>query len=105
MRNDADVKEIPSKLLLARVFGHSLSADNAFLDWHRAKFLSKRSVRHDTDTGGLLRCPVYNAERYVYLGSKGLDFLSLSFLFSSPDAILPLFDYIKATGRFVDTLR
>jgi hypothetical protein len=53
----------------------------------------------------LLRCPVVENERYEFLGSRGREFLHLDFLFSSPDALLPLFDFIRATGRLRDTLR
>jgi len=53
----------------------------------------------------LLRCPHYSGERYIYLGSQGRNLLSLSSLFSSRSRLSPLFDFVKATGRFTDTLR
>jgi hypothetical protein len=53
----------------------------------------------------LLRCTHYSAERYIYLGSRGPDFLRLSFLLFSSEALGPLFDFIKATGRFSDLIR
>jgi hypothetical protein len=53
----------------------------------------------------LTRCPATADERHEHLGTGGRDFLHLNFLFSSPEALLPLFDYIRASGRFTDTLR
>lgn len=53
----------------------------------------------------LLRCPRYSSERYLYLESLGLDFLVLDFLFSSSEALLPVFDFVRATGRFSDFIR
>ncbi|KAG8728522.1 hypothetical protein FRC10_004863, partial [Ceratobasidium sp. 414] len=53
----------------------------------------------------LLRCPLYAPERYIYLESNGSDFLYFDFLFSDPEALLPLFDHLKATGRFSCVLR
>lgn len=53
----------------------------------------------------LLRCPRYSSERYLYLESLGRDFLVLGFLFSSPEALLPLFDFVRATGRLSDFVR
>lgn len=53
----------------------------------------------------LLRCPSFVADRHEHLGSKDRDFLSLNFLFSNKAAIPFLFNYIKATGRFSDSLR
>ncbi|KAG8701171.1 cytochrome P450-dit2, partial [Ceratobasidium sp. 423] len=64
---------------------------------------------HDTTSSGLartlLRCPTYADPRQEHLSSKGHDFLRLSFLFHAPCALEPLFDYVKATGRFSDLLR
>ncbi|KAF8596392.1 hypothetical protein BDV93DRAFT_455060 [Ceratobasidium sp. AG-I] len=48
----------------------------------------------------LLRCRTFTAERHLHLTARGLEYLNLSFLFSFPDALAPLFAYIKATGRF-----
>jgi hypothetical protein len=53
----------------------------------------------------LTRCTAVADERFEFLGSRGRDFLHLDFLFSSPEALLPLFDFIRATGRFRDSLR
>jgi hypothetical protein len=53
----------------------------------------------------ILRCPHFASERYLYLESLGRDFLRLDFLFSAPVARLPLFDFLKASGRFTDILR
>jgi ribonuclease HI len=53
----------------------------------------------------LTRCTHFAPERYIYLESLGRDYLHLSFLLSSPKAISPLFDFIKATGRFSDSVR
>jgi ribonuclease HI len=53
----------------------------------------------------LTRCPAVAAERHEFLGSRGRDYLHLDYLFSTPEALLPLFDFIRATGRFRDTLR
>lgn len=53
----------------------------------------------------ILRCPHYASERYIHLESNGPDYTCLDFLFSEPEALLPLLDYLKATGRFVDTFR
>jgi hypothetical protein len=53
----------------------------------------------------LTRCPAFADERHEILGSKGRDFLHLDFLFSTREALPPLFDYIRVTGRFRDTLR
>jgi ribonuclease HI len=53
----------------------------------------------------LTRCPAVADERHEHLGVKGRDFLHLDFLFFSTEALLPLFDFIRASGRFRDTLR
>lgn len=53
----------------------------------------------------LLRCPSSAPERYQHLESRGRDFLRLDFLFFAREALSPLFDFIKATGRFTDIVR
>jgi ribonuclease HI len=53
----------------------------------------------------LTRCPAVAGDRHEFLGARGRDFLHLNYLFSSPEALLPMFDFIRATGRFRDTLR
>jgi ribonuclease HI len=53
----------------------------------------------------LTRCPAFADERHEILGSRGREFLHLDFLFSTREALLPLFDFIRVTGRFRDTLR
>jgi len=53
----------------------------------------------------VLRCPAYADERALHLEALGSDFLHLDFLFSAPEALSPLLDYITATGRFRDSLR
>lgn len=53
----------------------------------------------------LLRCPEHAATRHEHLASKGRDFLSLNYLFFNRAALPSLFSFVKATGRFVDTLR
>jgi ribonuclease HI len=53
----------------------------------------------------LMRCPAYADVRHEILGFRGRDYLHLDFLFSSREALLPLFDFIRVTGRFRDTLR
>jgi ribonuclease HI len=53
----------------------------------------------------LTRCSATADERHEHLGARGRDFLHLNFLFSSSEALLPLFDFIRASGRFTDTLK
>jgi ribonuclease HI len=53
----------------------------------------------------LLRCPAFVADSHEHLGSRGRDYLSLDFLFSNKSSLPFLFNYIKATGRFSDSLR
>jgi ribonuclease HI len=53
----------------------------------------------------ILRCPKYADIRYEHLGSWGRDFLCLNHLFFTKDALHVLFRYIKASGRFIDSLR
>jgi hypothetical protein len=53
----------------------------------------------------ILRCPTYADDRHKYLGTLGRDHLCLNFLFFTKGAVPALFRYIKATGRFIDTLR
>ncbi|KAF8600543.1 hypothetical protein BDV93DRAFT_447247 [Ceratobasidium sp. AG-I] len=48
----------------------------------------------------LLRCCTFAAERHAHLTSRGLEFIHLPYLLSSPAALTPLFSFIKATGRF-----
>ncbi|KAF8596963.1 hypothetical protein BDV93DRAFT_408265, partial [Ceratobasidium sp. AG-I] len=48
----------------------------------------------------LLRCRTFAAECHMHLASRGLEFLNLSYLFLSPDALASLFSFIQATGRF-----
>lgn len=52
----------------------------------------------------LLCCPRLASEPYVHLESNGRDYLHLGFLFSAPEAFPHLFDFLKATGCFIDTL-
>ncbi|EUC65957.1 reverse transcriptase from transposon X-element protein, putative, partial [Rhizoctonia solani AG-3 Rhs1AP] len=63
------------------------------------------SREYETVSHFLLRCPRYATERHEHLTTRGPDFLRLSFLFHAPDALRPLFDFIKATGRFPDLVR
>jgi ribonuclease HI len=53
----------------------------------------------------LMRCTAVADERYEALGARGRDYLHFNLFFSSSEALLPLFDFIRATGRFRDTLR
>lgn len=53
----------------------------------------------------MLRCPLYSSERYLNLESLGIDYLVLEFLFSLLEALLLVFDYVRATGRFSDFIR
>jgi hypothetical protein len=53
----------------------------------------------------ILRYPSYADVRYEFLGSLGRDFLSLNHIFFMKGALPALFRYIKATGRFIDSLR
>jgi hypothetical protein len=53
----------------------------------------------------LLRCPAFMADRHEHLGSRGRDYLLLDFLFSNRSSLPFLFNYIKATGCFSDSLR
>lgn len=53
----------------------------------------------------ILRCKHFSSERYIYLESHGYDFSRLEYLFFASEALLPLFDYIKATNRFPSLLR
>lgn len=59
----------------------------------------------ETVTHFLLRCPKHATARHEHLAANGREFLSLNFLFFNRDALPSLFSYIKATSRFVDTLR
>ncbi|KAF8597819.1 hypothetical protein BDV93DRAFT_452281, partial [Ceratobasidium sp. AG-I] len=52
----------------------------------------------------VLRCQTFATARHQFLTSRGLEFLNLSFLFSSSSALSPLFSYIMATGRFPDLI-
>ncbi|CUA67582.1 putative RNA-directed DNA polymerase from transposon BS [Rhizoctonia solani] len=63
------------------------------------------SREHESVSHFLLRCPRYASERQAHLASHGPDFLRLGFLLHAPDALTPLCDYIKATGRFSDLVR
>ncbi|KAF8593625.1 hypothetical protein BDV93DRAFT_460654, partial [Ceratobasidium sp. AG-I] len=53
----------------------------------------------------LLRCPTLSSQRFAYLESQGTDFLRLDFLFFSPAALAPLFDFIKATSALSGLFR
>lgn len=53
----------------------------------------------------LLRCRTYAAERHRHLSSNGLEFLNLSFLFSSPRALSPLFRFVEDSDRFPGLIR
>ncbi|KDN43802.1 hypothetical protein RSAG8_05795, partial [Rhizoctonia solani AG-8 WAC10335] len=63
------------------------------------------SREYETVSHFLLRCPKYANERHEHLAARGPDFLRLFFLFHAPSALVPLFDFIKATGRFADLVR
>lgn len=51
------------------------------------------------------RCRTFAAERHQHLNSRGLEYLNLSFLFSSMKTLAPLFGFIKATNRFPGLIR
>jgi hypothetical protein len=53
----------------------------------------------------LLHCPHFNSECYIYLGSRGTEYLRLNFLLFPSEALGPLFDFVKAMGRFTDLLQ
>lgn len=77
---------------------------------HRLQAVSSPVCEHcdgapETVAHYLLRCPRFASERYHYLESRGRDFLRLDFLFFAREALPPLFDFIRATGRFADTIR
>ncbi|KAH7337754.1 hypothetical protein B0J17DRAFT_756989 [Rhizoctonia solani] len=59
----------------------------------------------ETVTHFLFRCQRYAAQRQEHLISRGADFLRPSFILHAPCALDPLFDYVKATGRFPDLVR
>ncbi|EUC55356.1 reverse transcriptase from transposon X-element protein, putative, partial [Rhizoctonia solani AG-3 Rhs1AP] len=59
----------------------------------------------ETTTHFLFRCPHYARQRREHLASRGPDYLRLAFLLHAPSALEPLFDYVKATGRFADLVR
>lgn len=52
----------------------------------------------------VLRCRAFAVERHQHLTSLGLEYLNLLFLLSSSSALSPLFNFIRATRRFVDLL-
>jgi hypothetical protein len=53
----------------------------------------------------LFRCSQYATQRHIHLGSRGPDYLRLSYVLHATAALDPLFDYIKSTGRFADLAR
>ncbi|KAL5641738.1 hypothetical protein ACGC1H_002009 [Rhizoctonia solani] len=59
----------------------------------------------ETVTHFLFRCPHYTTQRWDHLASRGPDHLRLAFLLHASCALEPLFDYVKATGRFADLVR
>lgn len=77
---------------------------------HRLRATDTPSCDHcesipETVVHFLPRCPAYAEDRALHLEALGSDLLRLDFLFSAPEALSPLFDYIRATGRFRDSLR
>jgi ribonuclease HI len=50
----------------------------------------------------ICRCQAFAAARHQHLTSRGLEFLNLSFLFTSSTALSPLFSFIRAMNRFPD---
>ncbi|CAE6539036.1 unnamed protein product [Rhizoctonia solani] len=62
-------------------------------------------VESETVTHYLFRCQHYAVQRGEHLASRGSDFLKLAFLLHASCALEPLFDYVKATGRFADLVR
>jgi ribonuclease HI len=59
----------------------------------------------ETVTHYLFRCSRYSLQRQLHLGSRGPDYLRLSYVLHATAALTPLFDYIKSTGRFVGLAR
>jgi ribonuclease HI len=59
----------------------------------------------ETVTHFLFRCSHFAAQRQLHLSSHGADFLRLSYVLHATPALDPLFDYVKATGRFADLVR
>jgi ribonuclease HI len=62
-------------------------------------------LEQETVAHFILRCPTYADIRYEHLGSRGREFLCLNHLFFTKDALQALFRYIKASGRFIGSLR
>ncbi|CCO32625.1 hypothetical protein BN14_06688 [Rhizoctonia solani AG-1 IB] len=52
----------------------------------------------------LFRCSHYAPQRQIHLGPRGLDYLRLSHVLHATATLDPLFDYIKSTGRYADTV-
>lgn len=59
----------------------------------------------ETVTHYLFRCSGFADQRHTHLSSRGPDFLHISFILHATAALDPLFDFIKATGRFADLVR
>ncbi|KAL5639461.1 hypothetical protein ACGC1H_006829 [Rhizoctonia solani] len=62
-------------------------------------------VESETVSHFLFRCPHFAAQRWEHIASRGNEFLKPAFLLLASDALEPLFDYVKATGRFADLVR
>ncbi|KDN39715.1 hypothetical protein RSAG8_08633, partial [Rhizoctonia solani AG-8 WAC10335] len=74
---------------------------------HRLQLVNSPKCEHcgtesETVSHYLLRCPHYAIHCHTLITSNGPDFLQLSFLLHVPRALDPLFNFIKATGRFSD---
>ncbi|CCO36793.1 hypothetical protein RSOLAG1IB_12164 [Rhizoctonia solani AG-1 IB] len=77
---------------------------------HRLQLVDSPQCEHcalelETVTHFLFRCPQFADQRRLHLSTRGADFLRLSFVLHAPSALEPLFDYVKATGRFADLVR
>ncbi|KAF8597933.1 hypothetical protein BDV93DRAFT_426313, partial [Ceratobasidium sp. AG-I] len=94
-----------ASLLFQLTIGHAPLNDHlARLRVVDSKLCSHCGDGPETVAHFILRCRNFAAERHQFLAARGLDFLNLSFLLSSPLALSPLFNYIRATHRFIDLL-
>ncbi|EUC60825.1 reverse transcriptase from transposon X-element protein, putative, partial [Rhizoctonia solani AG-3 Rhs1AP] len=62
-------------------------------------------VESETVSHFLFRCQHFAVQRQEHLASRGTDFLRQAFLLHASCALEPLFDFVKATGRFADLVR
>ncbi|QRV81763.1 Reverse transcriptase from transposon X-element protein [Ceratobasidium sp. AG-Ba] len=106
LRNTAGLNRAQATLIFRIVTGHIQLQSHL----HTLRLVDSPACQacgetRETVSHFVLFCPKYTAIRQHVLTTRGRDFLSLSFLFSSRSGINALLEYVRRTNRLANYLR